>query len=87
MFGKRQRRKEYLGENIITLNGIKVVPLHYNFSENFTKLKCMCSCYSIVLTSGYPRHISTPKCINFHKIINKDPIISNYLTPTYVAEP
>lgn len=75
----RKRRKDQLGERIITCNGVKVCPSDYNFSENIGRGKVLCSCGSIVLQDGYLKHTYLKICTDYHAITKTEPIIVSHL--------
>lgn len=76
---RHKKKKDLLGERIITCNNVKVFPTNYGWSDNIGRDKVLCSCDSIVLLGGYLHHITLNKCTEYHAIIKSKPMIINYL--------
>jgi hypothetical protein len=77
---KKQNKRDFLGERIITCNGLRVYSTDCNLADNIGRGKVVCSCGMVVLWVNHKYHIQyCVKCIEYHKITRSLPEIIHKL--------
>jgi len=77
---KKQNKRDFLGERIITCNGERVYSTDCNLADNIGRGKVVCSCGMVVLWVNHKYHIQYGvKCVQYHKITGSIPSIVHKL--------